>query len=199
MRERASEEDTAQREKDDALKATRKAVGQFNERQPEADRGIIILSTGVKLNVTNVSTAAYGAIKTQMFRERPKAPTQYVAKLEMEETNPNDPDYLAALDDFEERSTQRMIDAAFMLGTEVRSLPDKFPPPESTDWERKLRVLGVDIPSVDKVDEHYLAWVKLCAAPTAEDIADILLATSRKAGVTEEDAAEAAASFRDTA
>lgn len=163
----------------------------------QSENGTLKLSTGVVLHIQDVAIAAFGAVKTQMYAQRPKVPEVWIESKDRSEPNPNDPDYIAALEDWNERTSIRMLDAAIILGTYHETLPEGFPEPQSKAWASTFATIGIDIPKDGP--ERYLAWVRYRAAPTAEDISEILLATSRQAGVTEEDAADAAATFRDSA
>ncbi len=162
----------------------------------EVEDGKLTLSTGVVFKIMDIPLFAFDKIKENMERERPKVPVVYIEAKDREEANPNDPDYIAAIDAFERKQSEKLIDMIIVLGTELDQVPEGFPKDDDESWTSKLKLLGFDIPE-DK-DERYLTWIKLCAMRTREDYESLLIACSRSAGVTEEDVAEAAASFRDS-
>lgn len=158
--------------------------------------GLIAMSTGVKFSAVNVPVMAFEAAKQQLARERPKVPVIYLTDKDRAEPNANDPDYMAAMDEWESRLNERLVDIAIMLGLEIAEIPEGKEKPESPAWSRKHELLGLVVASPDKPEERFLAWVKLYAAPTLGDMAAVLNACARNAGVTEEDAAQAADLFR---
>ncbi len=156
----------------------------------------VTLSTGVVFNITNVPPYAFDAMKKKIAPTRPNVPTVYIETKDRSEQNPNDPDYIEAMEAYDIRLTESLIDMILTLGTEVDKLPEGFPKHTDKGWSDKLELAGLDIPEEDH--PRYLAWIKLCAARTLDDLQALILACARSAGVTEEDAAEAAGSFRGT-
>jgi len=166
----------------------------------EVKDGKIQLSTGVVFKVVDVSPFAFNRVKAMMELERPSVPVVYIESKEREEPNPNDPDYVAATENFDLKLTEKLTDMIILLGSELDTVPEDFPNAQDERWTAKLEKLGINnIPSASEdQDGRYLAWVKLCAMRTFEDYSSLLVACSRSAGVTEEDVAEAASSFRGT-
>ena len=162
----------------------------------EVKDGKITLSTGVVFKLENVPLFAFDKIKEKVGRERPQVPVVHIESKDRDEPNPNDPDYIAAMESYDSKLNEKLVDMVIVLGTEVDSVPEGFPKAEDEGWATKLKRLDIDIP--EDSDERYLSWVKLCAMRTAEDLASLLMACARGAGVTEEDVAEQAASFRDS-
>jgi len=83
-------------------------------------------------------------------------------------------------------------------GTEIESVPRGIAKPESNDWLELMEVLGVDI-DLDRPIARYLAWVRYVALATAADVTVITEAMSKGIGLTEEDVAATAESFRNRA
>lgn len=154
----------------------------------------IIVSTGVKFKTKDVPVMVYQALKNKLNKERPKVPTWYNDQKDREESNPSDPDYLEAVSRWEEELTEKLMDAAIVLGIEVAEIPEGMEKSDSEGWKRQLESIGIEVPV--NGNGRYLAWVKYYAAPTIEDMRELISASSRNAGVTEEDAAQAAALFR---
>ena len=161
----------------------------------EVEDGKLTLTTGVVLRIGDVPAWAFQEIQKQMRLERPKVPVVHIEAKDRDEPNPNDPDYVDAIAAYDAKHTEKLMDMAIMLGTEMESVPDGFPKPDDEGWTEKLKKLGIAIPDNKDLDARYLSWVKLCAARTDKDLGSLILACGRNAGVTEEDAAEAAASF----
>lgn len=152
----------------------------------------ITVSTGVKFKTKDVPVMVYQALKNKLNKERPKVPVWYNDQKDREESNPNDPDYLEAVNRWEEELTEKLMDAAIVLGIEVAEIPEGMEKLESEGWKTQLETVGIEIPQ----NGRFLSWVKYYAAPTIEDMRELITASSRNAGVTEEDAAQAAALFR---
>ena len=160
----------------------------------EVEDGKITLSTGVTFKVANVPVFAFDKIKEKMESQRPRVPMVHIEEKDRYEPNPNDPDYIAAMDTFERKHADKIVDMILLLGTELDSVPDGFPKASDESWTTKLKRLDIDIPEDE--DGRYLTWIKLFAMRTTEDYGSLIVACSRSAGVTEEDVAEASASFR---
>lgn len=164
----------------------------------EVKDGKLTFSTGVVLKIKEVPAWGFVEIKKQMRPERPKVPIVHIEEKGRDEENPSDPDYIEATEAYNTKLTERLIDMIIILGTEFDSAEDGFPLPEEDSWAQKLTMVGLTVPEKTEKGERYLAWVKLCAAPSNEDFVSLLVACGRGAGVTEEDVAESMASFRDT-
>lgn len=160
-----------------------------------SENGTVAVSTGVVFRIVDVPTLAFDQIKKKLAQERPKVPVTYIVDKDREESNPNDPDYLAAMEMYDARMAEELIDMAMILGTEIGEIPKGFPSPTDDSWTKKLVVLGIEVPPATEKERRYLAWMKLCAAPTLKDIQALILASCRGAGVTEEDVVDASAVF----
>jgi len=162
----------------------------------EVEDGKITLSTGVVFKIVGVPLFAFDKIREKMRLERPQVPVVHIEEKDRDEPNPNDPDYIAALDTFERKHSEKIIDMMITLGTEFDSVPEGFPKVSDDSWVLKLKLLDIDVPESEDVHGRYLAWIKLCAMKTMEDYESLLIACSRGAGVTEKDVADASATFR---
>ena len=156
--------------------------------------GKITMSTGVAFKIMDIPLMVFDSINKKMRKERPQIPVCYIEGKDREELNPNAPEYLIAMEDWEAELNAKLLDASIVLGIQVHRLPEDFPKPEDTPWAEKLKRLDIDIS--DDSDDRLLAWIKFCAAPTVKDLNSLILACSRNIGVTEEDLASSAELFR---
>lgn len=152
------------------------------------------VSTGVVFSIKDVPLMAIEAIKKKVNRERPKPPVNWIESKAREETNYDDPDYKAEMEEWNGRLTLEIYDGLIMLGTKADSVPEGFPKVED-DWDAEYKIIGIEIHK--NGSGRYLDWVKFCAAPGQDDILKLMTACGRKAGVREEDVKEASATFRD--
>lgn len=159
----------------------------------EVVEGKITMSTGVVFRVLDIPLMVIDSINKKAREGKPKVPVQHIEDKCREEENPNDPDYIKALQDWEVELNEKIIDATLILGVELDKLPGGFPKPKDKSWSDKLKKIDIEIPG-----DRFLTWIKCCAAPTVEDMNSLILACSRNIGVTEEDLADAANLFRDS-
>ena len=152
------------------------------------------VSTGVEFKILDVPLMAIEEIKKKVNRERPKAPVQWIENKEREEVNYDDPEYKAAMEEWDGKLTMAIYDGLIILGTEIASVPEGFPKLEENSWIERLSLLDIEVH--ENGNGRYLDWVKFCAAPAVKDINSLMIACGRKAGVREEDVAEASELFR---
>lgn len=149
-------------------------------------------SVGVVLEVYNPPAMALRDKQRQLEKAKPKVPVVYLESKGREEENPNDPDYIQAMNDFNEQLGLELYNAAVLLCVKVKMVPAGVTECDDDSWVEDFEVIGMPIPNGRA---RYLAWIKYIAAPAASDMAAIENAITRAAGVAEEDVAEAAASF----
>lgn len=152
----------------------------------------IIAGTGVKFRIVKVPPMILQEIGKQAMKGKPKIPVVYLEDKDREEENPNDPDYLNALEAWEAETAIRGVDLAIMYGTEVETIPEGIPSVKDDSWIEVVNILDIEVPKNGK--GRYLYWVKFCAAP--DDLENIVTAVSRVIGVTEQDVADSAELFR---
>jgi|TARA_Y100000310_G_scaffold15622_1_gene15678 hypothetical protein len=165
----------------------------------EVKDGKITLSTGVVFKIKDVPVMVLGAIKSRMAASRPKVPVIFIEDKDREEPNPNDPDYIAAVEDWEAELTEEIIDAIIVLGVGLDSVPEGMDKPDGDIWAGQLAKVRVEVSGSKGSDERLLSWIKLYAASSEEDINSLIMACSKGAGVSEEDVAESATMFRNRA
>lgn len=110
--------------------------------------GYVTLSTGYRVKLTGVPA---GLIQTAQARvKNPPVPMWYNAAADREEPNPSHPDYIAALQEAEERRSSVALDIMAMFGFEL---------PENWDdgvWLKKLKLLQMQNPGEIPLDEYDL-------------------------------------------
>jgi hypothetical protein len=161
-------------------------------RDKETGDGITTLSTGVRVRLSPVPP---GILEDVAQRVRPpKVPMWRNPEKDVDEPNPNHPDYIEALSRFELEQAAAILDAMALFGME---LADGLPADDR--WLKQLKIMskrgGFDINAYDledEVDREFL--YKRYLALGNED----LLTIGRSAGnITGEDVERARRSFRD--
>jgi len=175
----------------EALEAAAQAV----EESKAPQSSVVTLSNGVKLRLKPVPP--FLVRQAAMKLERPRVPRMDIGK-GREEDNPNDPSYLEALTDFENRSTDAALNVMLAAGTEVESIPKGVAGPLDDSWLELLEVLEVGV-DLKRPVARYLAWVRYVALATAADVTRITEAMSKGIGLTEEEVEATAESFRNRA
>lgn len=118
------------------------------------------------------------------------------------EPNPNDPDYLAAIQKWNADVSEAGITVALILGTEVETLPDGMPGYESDEWIDALRAAREIVPGGPPLVVHtegkgrYLDWLRMYAISTNTDMFRLSRVLTTGVALTEEEVQAAADSFR---
>jgi hypothetical protein len=155
----------------------------------EDEDGIVLLSTGVRARINPVGATVIEEATAAV--PAPLVPTFYNEDKGREEENPNHPDYLRALSDYNRKQTRVATDIMIMLGI---SLVDPVP---TDGWLDRLRFLakrgsfdlsGYDLD--DPLDVEFL-YKKTVAVGSAD-----LILVGRKAGLNQDDIKEAAKHFK---
>lgn len=170
------------------------AINEVKAAQPDSEEGIVTTSKGLKLRVSAVPNMAIAEARRKI--KPPKVPTYYNKDKETTEENPLDPEYVAAMQDYNTALGTMGATAMLAFGTEVVHRPANVSPPEATDWSDDLKtILDVDVPAGGK--GRYAAWLRLYAL-TDPDLTDVMRAVGRASGIiAEEEVAEAEDAFRD--
>lgn len=157
---------------------------------PEKDR--IELSNGIVLKVRAVPP--YLLRQAAMNIAKPQPPKIKLEGREVEEENPDDPAFQAALKEHEAETAEVGSDLMMMAGTEVLSLSDGRVPPESDEWEEYVRLVGIKVQDSGK--GRYLQWLKFYALETEPDLLALIQALGQKIGLSEEEVSRTVDSFR---
>ncbi len=149
----------------------------------------VTLATGYKARLKPVAASLIDEVVGRI--KDPPVPVWHNEKKGRDEPNPDDPEYLAALNDLNRERGTAAIDALVMFGVElVDGVPDD-------GWDAKLQYLEkrglIDLKEFDLSDELDRDFVfKRFIAMSAYD----LTLLSSISGVREEDIAEAMETFR---
>jgi hypothetical protein len=162
------------------------------EKRERGEEEVVTLSTGVELRIRSVPKNFLYAV-TNRF-ERPKIPTYFNEGKGREEENPDYPDYQDAVEKYIAEIANASNDVVLLRGTQIEKIPEGFPGPDSEQWIEEMEAL--DLPMINNSRARYLAWIKGMAAPLDGDVTLIMEEVGRLTGVTEADAADAAARFR---
>lgn len=118
------------------------------------------------------------------------------------EPNPNDPEYIEALNKWTADVSEAGFTVALILGTEVESLPDGMPSWESDDWIEGLRAAREIVPGAPPLNVRttgkgrYLDWLRMYAISTNTDAFRLSRLLTTGVTLTEEEVQSAADSFR---
>ncbi len=157
---------------------------------PQHDPKTVTLSNGIVLRLKPVPPFLLRQAVTKLTE--PKLPKADIGK-GREEDNPDDPAYLAAMMQFNACVIEAVTNVAFVMGTEIETLPPGTCGPEGKDWLEALDVLGVEVD--ERPRGRYLAWLRYYAVTSQGDVLRILTASRTNLGLTEGEVGLAANSF----
>ena len=152
------------------------------EALQETEKNEVTLSSGVVLRIKQAPPLTL--IKVMAHFQRPKPPVYFNKTMGREVENPDDPDYLESVQAYKTQSSNAMLDALIILGTELVAVPKGFPKPEKDDWLEEYRLLGLPVLSENKI-WRYLTWLTFKAITNEKDLDLIQKAVGRKSGVPE--------------
>jgi hypothetical protein len=162
------------------------------ERQHDAAGAgeAFVLSTGVRGRIVPVGASLVDEVIGRI--KNPPVPTFVNEEKGREEENPNDPQYLAAVEDANRERAVAVMDVLVMFGLELLDgLPD------DDTWVKRIKFLErrgmLDLEGYDLEDPFDLEFLyKKYVAVGTQD----LIAIGRHAGLSQEAIAEAAQSFQ---
>ena len=154
----------------------------------------ITLSSGVVLRAKRVPILILSEV-LKTFK-RPEVPIVFIEDLGREEPNPADPEYINAVEDWNNERNLAMVDLFFVAGTEIVEIPRNVTKVEDDSWTETLEAIGITPPKNKKL--RYLLWLKNVAAIENADVEKIMEAVGRESGASEHDVTEALNEFRDT-
>lgn len=161
-------------------------------KSKDADPDIVTLSTGIKLRLR-----PYGRLPiADMYKRFPAPEPPRITDEErgIVEENRQDPDWLEAMQVWMVERWGAVRDYMLMVGTAVEYLPDGVYGPDDDDW--LIIAETIQYPVDLRKPTRYLAWLKVIAIPTDEDMLTVVTQLQGLGGVTEEHVAAAAALFR---
>lgn len=143
----------------------------------------ITLSTGVVLRGKQVPPLAF--VKVMSAFPRPKVPVWFDPTMGREMENPENPDYIERVKAWKAESGNLTLNAMILMGTELVSVPKKYPGPDSKEWQEEYQVLGMPMMPENK-NWRYLTWVIFKAAPDMKDLDLIKEVVGRLSGIPED-------------
>lgn len=158
----------------------------------ESKANTITLSSGVVLELRRVG---YWIVYEATRRlKKPEVPVQFIEEKGRPEENPAHPDYLAALEQYEQHRADLVINTYLWFGTKLVSTPTGMLGPD-TDWAEEFAFLGIE--PIENRQERYAQWLKLVACRgDADEITKLTQRITSDNAVTETEVAVAAESFR---
>lgn len=163
-------------------------VEALDEAKPEH---LITLSSGVVLRARQAPPLML--MKVLAAYPRPKPPTWFNKVMGREMENPEDPEYIEKLKAHRTESSDAILNALILLGTEFVSAPKGFPKPESDEWLEEFRELNLPA-RPESAKWRYLTWVTFRAVLNEDDLIQIRDSVARLSGVPE-DAVQTAERF----
>jgi len=156
------------------------------------ERDLVTLSRGITLRI--VPVPPFAIREAAMRIPVPSVPIVHIKDKNRDELNPNDPDYLAAV---EANASERMLAATnvmFVLGTKPEIIPAGCQRPDDTEWTEALVALGIEIPENKHL--RYLSWLRYYVLVSEVDIRDLVAACISRSGVQESEVQRAIVAFR---
>lgn len=164
------------------LNKTDKVIAKAIDSGEEDD--LIRLSTGVVLKARQANPNIL--IRIMTANPRPKPPVYFNETIGREMENPDHPDYIKQVQAWEMEYNSGMLNALVGLGTELVSVPKKFPKPDDDSWLKDYRALG--LPAItDSPAWRYITWVLFKAAVKDTDTKQIGDKVKKLSGVKEAD------------
>lgn len=162
---------------------------------PPENMRLFTTASGVVFNVLPISLYLLRDAIRRL--EAPKIPLVHIEDKDTFEENPSDPDYIAALDEFNVRRIEISGDVALYKGTTVHSVPDGVPTHIDDEWRMELLELSEDNLQIPvSGPRRYLAWIRYVAASHSE-VLDLHNRVMQVSGhVMEADVENASESFR---
>lgn len=132
----------------------------------------------------------------------PPVPVYHSEETGRDEPNPNDPAYIAALEEAQNRRAWASIKALLVLGTSIEEVPPGTERPEETDWDMVAAVRGWKRDRIpDDPYSRYEAWLRYFGLiGTGNELVEFVQLVRWlfvAAGMTAEAAAQIVATFRD--
>jgi hypothetical protein len=119
------------------------AVEVAEENERENDQEWHVFSTGIVGRLKAVSPSLVDTVVSRI--KEPKIPVWHDPDKDRDEPNPSNPDYLAALEQFNHDRGIAAMDAMIMFGVELK---DGLP--EDDEWVDELAILGIPVDKTSK-------------------------------------------------
>lgn len=146
--------------------ADKKVAKAIDGNGGKGDDNLITLSTGVVLRAKQASPGILIRVMTK--NQRPRPPMYFNTSMGREMENPDHPDYLDQVKAWEMEYKNGILNALIGLGTELVSVPKKFPRPEDDSWIEDYRFFGLPVIPQSK-SWRYTTWILFLAGPLDTD------------------------------
>lgn len=172
--------------------STDAAVGAERENSAPAPTEYT-LKNGITFKLKPVSGLLIRRAATQVIK--PEVPMWLNPDRGREEPNPNHPDYIHAMELYDEAIGMAAMNVLYMVGTKlVEPLPDGVEGPDSDAWIEELKFFEIEVRT--EGPGRYLDWLKYVALADTEDFMGLTVAAGRLAGLQEGDVLGVLGSFR---
>ena len=145
---------------------------------------LITLSTGVILRAKSANPMTL--IRVMTANPRPQPPVQFIEVMGREMENPDHPDYIKRVEEWQMQYNSSMLNALIGLGTELVSKPKGIEAHTSDKWIADYKSFGLRA-FPESNSWRYITWIMFVAAPTEPDTKLIAEKVRRKSGVKEAD------------
>lgn len=176
-------------DRDAEVNAILERVGYPGTDAKQLDR--FVCKSGVVLKTRKVKLSIIRDAWKQLHR--PQVPTTFIEELGRWEENPNDPNFLEELQEYNITKSNITINVLLMMGTQPHFIPDGVPAVDS-DWTAEFAEAGLNIPETPKA--KYVAWLRYIVLEDHEEENELQQNVMRMSGIVQEkDAQEAESSF----
>jgi hypothetical protein len=159
------------------------------------DPSVFVAGTGVRLKMKRVSQMIIADAKRRL--PAPRIPKWFNPDKEREEDNPNDPDYIERVANYQYDTAMLALRIYLIMGTEpMEPLPDGISPHTSFDWSDMILAADPDAEIPETGPRRYYAWLKYYALPDDQVMQCMNKIIRFSGGTLEEDVARAQQSFR---
>ncbi len=153
------------------------------------------LSSGVVLELSRAAPLIITTVTKEMNESNPppKPPMVYSDTKSREEPNENDPGYIQAKREWDALLGLRLIEVLVAVSSKVKSIPGEMIGHDSDEFLELLEISGVTPRRTEM--GRYSQWLQMVGAH-GDDIGQVGAGILRISGLSEEDVAEASATFR---
>lgn len=173
-----------------AIQAASKVMSTSKKRELPKE---IELSNGIVLSVKPMPPMLLNSVANSI--PEPEVPKVYLEDKGRDEPNPNHPDYLRAVAERNAKVSLATINCILYACTTLKYVPDGMWKVEDDDWLPLAEMANIPFVTTDKV-QRYLAWLRVYAIATVDDLSRVQTVPLMLAGITEEEVDEALSSFR---
>ncbi len=156
----------------------------------------VTLSSGIKLKLKPVSQTLLRRAIAKL--DKPSVPKWLNPNTNIEEENPNDPDYLDALEEYRLALFDATCRVLFVVGTECESVPEGYFRPEDDGWVQQVTAVLGESPDISDEVRRYMEWIECHAIGRRQEDQGLLMAACAlfSGFIFEQEVAEALNSFR---